>query len=145
MKGALALALLLAVWFASAGAASADEWDVRVPDEITVAPGDAAAVSLTLAPGGGRTISTDAPIRISLDSETLTLPRKRYGRKQAADPGAEAPRFDLRLVAPTAGDHELTVEVRAWVCARKTCRPMRTSRTVIIRAAPPTPVQPSSP
>lgn len=132
MKALLVLLLL-------GSTAAAAPWDVRMPDEVSAVPGEVVAVSVTISPGAGRTISTAGPIRISLRSETLTLPRRRYGRKQAEDPGAEAPRFELRLTAPTAGDHELTVEVRAWVCRKKTCAPVHETRTVTVRAAPVTP------
>lgn len=140
---AVALVLVILVFWASA--ARADGLDVRVPDEVAAAPGELATVSLTLAPGDGRTISTDGPIRISLASETLTIPRSRLGRRHAADPDADAPRFELRMVAPTAGDHELTVAIRVWLCGPRTCRPVRETRTVKVRAALPTPSEPSSP
>ncbi len=136
-----AVALLLL----GGSAARADGLDVRLPDEVVTAPGELATVSLTLAPGDGRTISTEGPVRISLASETLTIPRHRLGRRHAADPDADAPRFDLRVVAPTAGDHELTVAIRAWLCGARTCRPVRETRTVKVRAAQPTPPEPTLP
>lgn len=128
-----------AVLWLIAGTAHAD---VEVADEIEAVPGAQVAVSLTLSPGAGRTIG---PLRIELASTSLTLPRTRYRNKHAADPDAAAPRFDLEIVAPTAGDHELAIDVRYWECRRKTCRPLRFARTVVVRAAVESPVAPSSP
>jgi hypothetical protein len=66
------------------------------------------------------------------------LPRRRYLRKDAADPAADAPRFDVKVRAKVAGDHALTVEARFWLCAAKTCRPVVARRSATVRVpAPP--------
>jgi len=124
----------LAVLFALTATARADDWDVRVDAEISVTAGAAAKVSLTIVSENGRVISKDGPLRITLASDTLTLPRKRYERKQAADPAADAPRWDLTLTAPTAGDHALAIDARFWVCGKRVCVPVHATRTVAVHA-----------
>lgn len=132
--------VLVVLLVALAGPAEADEaYELRVPAEVEVEPGVASTVSLTLAGTGTRTISRDGPIKIELSSPTLTLPRTRYQRRHAADPAAEAPRFDLRFTAPAAGDHELVLDLRFWLCGTKACRPVHATHTVTVRATAPEP------
>jgi hypothetical protein len=136
VRGLLLAALLLAPSVARAD----DGWELRIDERIDVEAGAAAAVSLTIAGTGGRTISKDGPVRVSVSSSTIELKRTRYDRRNAADPAADAPRFDLKLVAKE-GDHELAIEARFWLCGKRTCRPVRARRTVAVHAAPP-PVAP---
>ena len=136
-------ALVLAAVLLAAPPAAAEDYELRVAAPASVAPGEAATVSLTIAGTGGRTVSKDGPVRVQLASETLTLPRRRYDRRDAADPAADAPRFDLRLTAPTAGAHELALDVRFWLCGTRACRPIRATRTIVVDApAPPEPAPP---
>ena len=139
---AIALAAALVALVAGGCArASADESEVslRVASELTVGLGEAAALSVTVAPAAGRTVSADGPLRIGVDAgDGLGLPRRRYGRKDAADPAADAPRFDVRVKGRAAGDHLLALDVRLWLCGPKLCRPVRLERTVTIHVlAPP--------
>ncbi len=136
-----ALAVALAVAAGGCARASADEPEVslRVASELTVGLGETAALSVTVAPTAGRTVSADGPLRIGVDADDgLGLPRRRYGRKDAADPAADAPRFDVRIKGRVAGDHPLALDVRLWLCGPKLCRPVRLERTVTIHVlAPP--------
>jgi hypothetical protein len=128
----LALALLLAM----PAVAAPPTIELRTPDEVNLVAGAAGAVSLTVVPPQGRTISADGPVRIALSGDGLTLPRRRYARRDAADPAAEAPRFDLRVRGAAAGDHALRIEVRLWLCGARLCRPVHAARTVRVRVAP---------
>jgi hypothetical protein len=145
MRSLAVAALALAVAAAPAPARADDAppaWEVRIPDTVDVVVEVAATVSLTVTPGNGRTISRDGPLRVALASDTLTLPRRRYGRDHAVDPAADAPRLELKLTAPAAGDHALAIDVAFWLCGPKACRPVRVRRTVTVRAAPPAPPAP---
>jgi hypothetical protein len=121
-------------------AANADDptFDLRVADQ-TAELGTATLVSVAIVPIGGRVVSVDAPVRlaISADDGGLGLPRRRYQRKDAADPAADAPRFDVRVKATTPGDHRLVVAARFWLCQRKICRPVAIERTVTIHVPTP--------
>ncbi|HVV87261.1 MAG TPA: hypothetical protein VHE35_29675 [Kofleriaceae bacterium] len=142
-------ALAVVAALAACRGAAADEPDVtvRVASELTVAQGEAAALSVTVAPAAGRTVSADGPLRLSVDADDgVALARRRYGRKDAADPAADAPRFDVRLRGKTAGDHALALEVRLWLCGAKLCRPVRLTRTVTVHVtAPPADAGPDAP
>lgn len=137
MKAAAAALALVA----ACRAARADDpgFEVRVVAPAEVGPGEAAAVSVTLAPTAGHTIAAEGPLLLALDADdALALPRRRYLRKDAADPAADAPRFDVKVRAKAAGDHRLTIDARFWLCAAKTCRPVTATRAVVIHApAPP--------
>jgi hypothetical protein len=87
----------------------------------------------------------DAPVSVRLavtPSGGVKLPRKRYVMADAADPHAEAPRFDLRVEALAAGDYVLSVEARFWICAKKTCRPVRDTIDVAVKVVAPPPPPP---
>ena len=128
------LVLLVLALLTAASPAWGEDWEVRVDEAVEVDAGKAATVSLTIAGLGGRVVSKDGPVRVGLSSETLELKRTRYDRRQAADPAADAPRFDLRFSAPSAGDHSLAVDIRFWLCGARTCRPVRAKRTVAVHA-----------
>ena len=134
MRGLLVVVLVAA---ASVAAAAGATYELRVPETVEVKPDDSTTVSLTIAGTGTKTISKEGPIRIDLSSPTLTLPRTRYERRHAADPAAETPRFDLKFTAPTAGDHELVLALRFWICGARTCRPVRATKTIAVRATAP--------
>lgn len=139
--GALVVAVVAGLGgLGSCARASADEPDVtlRVAGELTVQIGEAAALSVTVAPSSGRTVSADGPLRVavSVDGDGVALPRRRYARKDAADPAADAPRFDVRVRGKVAGDHRMTLDVRFWLCGTKTCRPVHLTRTVAVHVEP---------
>lgn len=131
MKLLVVAALLLV---AAAPARADDTWEVRVDDSAEVSAGANAAVSLTIAGLGGRVVSKDGPVRVALASSTLKTPKVRYDRRNAADPAADSPRFDLKFSAAEAGDHELAVDIRFWLCGKRSCRPVHTRRTVKVHA-----------
>jgi len=138
-RGAAALLALAAL----ARAAAADDagFELRATD-VTVVAGEAAAISLTIAPAAGKTVSRDGPLRVDLDADAgLALARRRYLRRDAADPAADAPRFDLKLKAREPGEHPVALDVHFWLCGAKVCRPVRAQRTVTVHvaAAPGTP------
>lgn len=143
---ALAFALATAATAAEAEAEAEDApgFEIRlVPETVAAEVGSKGAVSLTIAPSPGYRIDRDGPLRIgvSVSPETgLGLPRRRYRRSEAADEQAEAPRFDLRYQADAAGDYQLAVEVRFWLCRRHTCRAIKEQRRVgVVVTAPAAP------
>jgi hypothetical protein len=110
--------------------------ELRAPAEVSAVAGAVAVVSLTLAPATGRAVSTDGPLRIELTaSDGLVAPRRRYARRDAVDPAADAPRFELKVRAVTAGDHRLHIAARFWLCGKATCKPVRAEQTVIVKVS----------
>lgn len=145
-RRARAIGAALALVLAGAGArrAVADDAGVslRSEDELTVTAGEVAALSVTVAPAAGRTVSASGPLTLTVASEGdgVTPTRRRYGRKDAADPAADAPRFDVRVRGKTPGEHALALEVRLWLCGARLCRPVRLTRTITVHVvAPPAP------
>jgi hypothetical protein len=117
-----------------------DEHTVELAASVEVAVGETTAVSLTLTPRPGFRISTAGPIRIALSvapTSGAALLRRRLQRADAADPRAEAPRFDIGIRGDAAGDYAVAVDARFWVCGRYTCRPIHATRVVAVRVVAP--------
>ena len=136
-----ALACLARTAAAEPGPDGSDDRDLHEFHEIRLAerdearPGDARALSLTIAPRPGYSISRKGPLIIDVAAEPgagIEVPRQRYLRRHAADAHADAPRFDLRYRAVSAGHHALRVRLRFWVCGDATCWPVRALRMVHI-------------
>jgi hypothetical protein len=123
--------ILLAIVTVAATARADDkvvEHELRAGGAVEVAVGARGAASLTIVPAAGRRLDASAPLSVRLSiapAAGVKLPRRRYVLADAADPRAEAPRFDLPLEGVTAGTYVLTVEARFWLCALRTCRPVR--------------------
>jgi len=138
----------IAVALAACGAARADEqgYELRVTSELTVEPGASAAISVAIVPGAGRTVSGDGPVRVAVSApDAISLPRRRYTRKDAADPAADAPRFDVRLKAREPGDHAVALDVRFWLCGSRVCRPVAATRSVTVHVPAPVPIDAAPP
>lgn len=133
-------ALLMAAALAACSAAHADDpgYELRLTSETTIALDTTAAISVALVPSAGRTVSAAGPVRLAIEApDAIGVPRRRFARKDAADPAADAPRFDVKLKARAAGDHTVTVDVRFWLCGQRVCRPVSTSRTVVVHVPAP--------
>lgn len=139
---AFAMVMALAAAAAACTPARADEngYDVRVAADVTIDLGASGAISVAIVPSAGRTISADGPVRVTVSGpDGLGLPRRRYARKDAADPAADAPRFDVRVKAREPGDHAVALDVRFWLCGSRVCRPITATRTVHVHVPAPAP------
>jgi hypothetical protein len=138
-RSCAAAALAVAIGLAFAARADDASFELRAAD-ATVVVGAQAAISLTIVPAAGKTVSHDGPLRVELaPDDGLGVTRKRYGRHDAADPAADAPRFDLKVKGLSPGDHTLDVDVRFWLCGAKVCRPERTHRAIVVHVTSPAP------
>jgi hypothetical protein len=134
-----AVVVLLALVGARPAAADEAAYELKATD-ASIELGAQAAISLTIVPAAGRTVSHDGPVRVDLaPGDGLGVTRRRYVRRDAADPAADAPRFDLKVKGTAAGDHALEVDVRFWLCGAKVCRPVRAKRTIVVHVAAPAP------
>jgi hypothetical protein len=116
-------------------------YELRLP----ATKGDSGAVSLTIAPGAGHSVSRDGPLRIDVSAVPnagLKLSATRLTRSDAADPEADAPRFELGYTAELPGGYAVAIEIRFWICRKRTCRPVRETRTVDVAVAEPAPPPP---
>jgi hypothetical protein len=136
----LRVALALLILDGTARADRPAEHELKTSAPASVRPGERAQASLAVVPGKGLTIHAGAPLRVSLAVDpdgALVVPRRRLRRRDAADPRAEAPRFDLPFTAARAGTHHLVVEVRFWLCGRRTCWPVRDKATISVTVGEP--------
>ena len=140
IRGALALVFLL-----SATGALADQ-PLRV-DPAALIVGQPGAASIALAPAPGVTIPPDAPLSLTATPPTgVRAPRPRLRRADAADPRAQAPRFDLALAGDTPGSYVVPVVARFWSCGRRSCWPTRATVDVPVTVAlPPAASPPDAP
>ena len=96
-----------------------------MPERVEVAQGASAVLPIAIAVDRGLTVSKDAPVIIDLVPEAgAVVKKRRLGRPEAVDPGADAPRFVVNVKGEGAGDHAIAIRVRFWLCAAKTCRPI---------------------
>ena len=136
----LVITATLAATFAQA-APEPREHELRVGGPVTLAAGAHGSASVSIVPAAGRRIDAEAPLSIRLvaaPAAGLVLPRHRYTLGDAADPRAEAPRFDLALEGQAAGSYTLRIEARFWLCAARSCRAVRDTVEipVTVEAAP---------
>lgn len=137
----VAAALLLG---ARADAQPARDWEVRIAERLELAPGVQGSLPISIAVDRGRIVSKDAAVIVDLaPPEGVTVKRRRLGRGDAVDPGADAPRFAVPVRADAIGEHIIRVRVRFWLCAAKTCKPVDVRRTATVAiVAPPAPDAP---
>jgi hypothetical protein len=137
---AVAIAAALAVTACTAARADESGFELRVATELTIEQGASSAISVAIVPAAGRTISPDGPVRLAVTApDALGLPRRRYARKDAADPAADAPRFDVRVKAREPGEHAVALDIRFWLCGSRVCRPITATRTVTVHVPAPAP------
>ncbi|MEZ4400247.1 MAG: hypothetical protein R3B06_09520 [Kofleriaceae bacterium] len=142
MSRAVVTALAVATGWGAAGCGVAGaqprDYELRIGEVAPLEPGAVAALSVALVPGPGRTVSAEGPVRLTVTSDAgVTVLRRRLARRDAADPAAEAPRFDVKLRAVDPGPHQVTVAAEFWLCARRTCRPIRTTKAVTVAVQAP--------
>jgi hypothetical protein len=128
------LTLLLAATV-SADPAPAVGWEVRIPDKVELAVGSGSALPIAISVDRGLTISRDAALIVDLDTGSgsdVIIKRRRLGRADAVDPGADEPRFTVPLRAEGSGDRTVGVRVRFWLCGGRVCRPIDVRRSVAL-------------
>ncbi len=135
-RTALSVALAVLGPSGSAGAQPERGWDIRIPARIEVALGTTGTLPVAIAVDRGLTISKDAPVIIDLVAPAgVTLKKARLGRPDAADPGADAPRFAIPVKGTAAGDHPVELRLRLWVCGGRVCRPLDVRRHTTVAVA----------
>jgi len=121
-------------------------WEVRVAERVELAPGASGAIAISIAVDRGLSVSKDAAVIVDLVPPAgVTLRKRRVGRGDAVDPGADAPRFAVAVKAGEPGEHAVKIRVRFWVCGGKACRPVDVRRSAIVAVAEPPPPPPAAP
>jgi hypothetical protein len=129
---ALAAALLAATAVRAAPEAPKDGYRLE-----TVAPaqalkvGESGKVVLAIHPEAPWHVDPRAPLSIKLEpSAGLTAPKPSLSRKDALDPKAEVPRFEIPLTAAAAGAQEAKAHLKFFLCRETICE--QRVRTVAI-------------
>ncbi len=114
-------------------------WEVRLSERVEVTTGQPGTLALALAVDRGLTVSRDAAVIVDLAAPPdVVIKRRRLGRGDAADPGADAPRFAIPVRTDIPGEHVIAVRVRFWLCGARVCRPVDVRRrAVVVAVAPP--------
>jgi hypothetical protein len=133
-------AVLAAALAAPAAAQGDPGWDVRVAERVDVAAGATAPLSIAIAVDRGLTVSKDAAVILDLAPDAgASVKKRRLGRGDAVDPGADAPRFVVPVRGDAPGDHPVRLRLRFWLCGAHACRPIDVRRTAILSVAGQTP------
>lgn len=66
-------------------------------------------------------VHPQAPLKITLEAQGLTLEKTSLGHKDAVDPKAEAPRFEVPFAAAAAGKREAKAKLDFFICSDQWC------------------------
>ncbi|HET7755385.1 MAG TPA: hypothetical protein VFK85_15860 [Anaeromyxobacteraceae bacterium] len=87
-----------------------------------LSPGAQGKLVFTIHPRGEWHVDPRTPLRIDLTApEGLKLAKERLGKKDAATPNAEAPRFEAPFTAVSAGTHVAKAKLDFFVCSATAC------------------------
>lgn len=117
--------------------APAARWEIRVPDRLEVDVGATVQLPISIAVDRGLSVSKDGPLWIDVAPEQgLHVKKLRLSRRDAVDPGADLPRFEIPVRGVAAGDHPARLRIRLWLCGAKVCRPLDVQRQTTIAVRP---------
>jgi len=88
---------------------------------LALAPGGEGKLVLAIVPQPGIHVHPQAPLKITLESAGLTLSKTALGHKDAVDPKAEGPRFEVPFTAREAGAQAVKAKVDFFVCSDRWC------------------------
>jgi len=136
---ALLASLLLSAAALAGGAGAAEPGgeaarSYRIETEGTtrqLASGAAGKLVLAIVPLNGTHVHPQAPLKIALSGTPgLKLSRDVLGHKDAVDPKAEGPRFEVPFTASEPGAQEARARVDFFICSDQWC--VKQSRDVTV-------------
>ncbi len=86
-----------------------------------VKPGDNGMFHLHIKPADGYKVSTEAPLKIELESKDLKLHKSKLTVKDAKDTKAKAPEFGVKFGAPQECSASIEVNASFFVCDENIC------------------------
>lgn len=120
-----AIGFLLAGLLASAqpNANAADKkYSIDVSETTkAVKPGEDGMFRLHIKAADGFKVSTEAPLKIALDSKELKLHKTKLSVKDAKDKTAKSPEFGVKFVAPNECSTSIEVDASFFVCDENIC------------------------
>ncbi len=101
-----------------------------VASPAAVKVGDAGKVGVVIRPKAPAWhVHPQAPLKVKLEAPAgLRLEKPELGRKDVADPSADAPRFESPFVATAVGPQEVRAHVDFFICSETAC--VKQNRTV---------------
>ena len=131
----LAALVLLASGVARAGEPGADagkSWDVSTKGSTaTVKAGGEGRIVLALEPLAKVHVDPRAPLKVTLSATPgLALGKERLAFKDAVDPKAEMPRFEIPFVAKAKGPQEAKAKLDFFLCSDEWC--VKQTREVVV-------------
>ncbi len=94
-------------------------------------------LKLAIKPSEGHYVSPEAPLKITLAAESLTLAKTTVGRADLDDPKAKAPSFKVDLTAPAkAGAGKITADVTFFLCNETICERQTEKVAVAVSVTP---------
>lgn len=120
----LAAALVAAPVLAQSAADAAQGYALEASaSPAAVKVGEAGRVAVTIRPRAPTWhVHPQAPLRVQLEAPSgLKLERRELGRKDVADPKADALRFESPFVATAAGAQPVRAKVDFFICSDTAC------------------------
>lgn len=132
-----AFALALALVAAPSAARAEDDAYELVRGQVPAArAGQQATLSLSILPRAGHRLLKTGPVLVQLTGENLRTPVPLLEQKDAVDPQAEAPRWEIPITPSKAGPAALDAKVTFWICRAARCRPVVTSTRFALDVTP---------
>lgn len=92
-------------------------------------------IVLAIVPVGKVHVHPQAPLKIALESKGLTLEKTALGHKDAVDPNAEGPRFEVPFVAAQPGKQDAKAKLDFFICSDQWCVKQTRDVTVAVHVA----------
>jgi hypothetical protein len=125
-RTALVLAALVALAASPVRADKAAEEAARAyrieAPAVTAKAGAEAKLVISIVPVGKTHVHPQAPLRITLaPPAAIALSKTSLGHKDAVDPKADGPRFEVPFTASAKGAHEVKAKVDFFICSDAWC------------------------
>lgn len=117
------------------GPDGADLVALKVAHEAPIERGRATVLSLAVIPASGSRLLPDGPLVIELSGSALDPAHRTLRLRDAVDPRAETPRFELEVRPHRTGAPVLSARITAWICRGARCRPVETSAKLPVELA----------
>ena len=94
-------------------------------------------LKVAIKPAEGHYVSPEAPFKITLSAEALTVAKTSVSRADLDDPKAKAPSFKVALTAPAkAGDGKVMADVSFFLCNETICEKKTEKVAVAVSVTP---------
>lgn len=122
--------VLASLLLALAPSVRADEPLIALRATRVADRGKAATFSLVVVPAPALRLLDDGPLVLDVDGTGLDPATRSLGRKDAVDPHAERPRFEIEVRARRDASPTLHAHLFTWVCRGTRCRPFEVDQAI---------------